>query len=248
MKGFDTLDSTLAYRRRKRPHSSFQSFVARFDFNETSSEQSEQSNISDLSVFDEKVHDEGDFVSPVLVSHTGLPHCMTASMKSKKCTQIKDREFDELGYLSKYLLDLEENRVLAQEIEEEQKLIHRLSCGNTCLCGLSVDGFGRPLAESIRVRKGSPKTKRGVRFPDTVTGSNDIDQSKSSNKVNTDSELSKSESKSKCDHQCCTHQLFNPDLPNSRGTKSFCVGCSGTSEKPKDSVEGSSGVLLPRIT
>ena len=52
VKGFDTLDSTLAYRRRKRPHSSFQSFVARFDFNETSSEQSEQSNISDLSVFD----------------------------------------------------------------------------------------------------------------------------------------------------------------------------------------------------
>ena len=101
---------------------------------------------------------------------------MTASLKSKKFTQINDKDFDELGYLSKYLLDLEENRVKAQEIEEEQKLIHRLSCGNTCLCGLSVDGFGNPLAEQVRIRKDSPKTKHGVRFPDTVTGSNDRDQ------------------------------------------------------------------------
>ena len=174
VKGFDTLDKTLAYRgRNERPRSSFQSFVARFDFNETLSDQSEQSNISDLSVFDEKIHDEDDFVSPVLVNHTGLPTCMTASLKSKKRTQITDKEFDELGYLSKYILDLEENRVKAQEIEEEQKLIHRLSCGNTCLCGLSVDGFGNPLAEQVSVRKGAPRTKNGVRFPETVTRSND---------------------------------------------------------------------------
>ena len=245
MKGFDTLESTLTYRGgKKRPRSSFQSFVARFDFNETLSDQSEQSNISDLSVFDEKIHDEDDFVSPVLVNHTGLPTCMTASLKSKKRTQITDKEFDELGYLSKYILDLEENRVKAQEIEEEQKLIHRLSCGNTCLCGLSVDGFGNPLAEQVSVRKGAPRTKNGVRFPDTVTGSNDKGQSKSSEKVNTDSDLSQSESKSKCDHKCCTHQLFNPDLPNLRGSKSFCFGCSGTSEAPKDSVKGSSRISV----
>ena len=160
MKGFDTLESTLTYRGgKKRPRSSFQSFVARFDFNETLSDQSEQSNISDLSVFDEKIHDEDDFVSPVLVNHTGLPTCMTASLKSKKCTQINDKDFDELGYLSKYLLDLEENRVKAQEIEEEQKLIHRLSCGNTCLCGLSVDGFGNPLAEQVSVPEGTSKNQ-----------------------------------------------------------------------------------------
>ena len=244
MKGFDTLESTLTYRGgKKRPRSSFQSFVARFDFNETLSDQSEQSNISDLSVFDEKIHDEDDFVSPVLVNHTGLPTCMTASLKSKKRTQITDKEFDELGYLSKYILDLEENRVKAQEIEEEQKLIHRLSCGNTCLCGLSVDGFGNPLAEPS-VQQDTPKTKYGVRFPDTVTGSNDRDHNKSPKKVNTDSELSQSESKSKCDHKCCTHQLFNPDLPNLRGSKSFCFGCSGTSEAPKDSVKGSDRISV----
>ena len=165
MKGFDTLESTLKYRGgKKRPRSSFQSFVARFDFNETLSDQSEQSNISDLSVFDEKIHDEDDFVSPVLVNHTGLPTCMTASLKSKKRTQITDKEFDELGYLSKYILDLEENRVKAQEIEEEQKLIHRLSCGNTCLCGLFVDGFGNPLAE-LSVRMAQLKPRMGFDSP-----------------------------------------------------------------------------------
>ena len=245
MKGFDTLESTLKYKGgNKRPRSSFQSFVARFDFNETLSDQSDQSNISDLSVFDEKIHDEEDFVSPVLVNHTGLPTCMTASLKSKKRTQINDKDFDELGYLSKYLLDLEENRVKAQEIEEEQKLIHRLSCGNTCLCGLSVDGFGNSLAEQVSIRKDAPETKHGVRFPDTVTRSNDVGQSKSSEKVNTDSDLSQSESKSKCNHKCSTHQLFNPDLPNLRGSKSFCFGCSGTSEAPKDSVKGSSRISV----
>ena len=244
VRGFDTLESTLARRRRTKSPRSFQTFVAQFDFEDSLSNQSELSNVSDLSVFDEKIHDEEDFVSPALVQHTGLPTCMTASVKSKKCTQISDGEFDELGYLSKYLLDLEENRVRAQEIEEEQKVIHRLSCNSTCLCGLSVDGFGNPLAKQVSIRKGAPKTKLEVRFLDTVTGSHDTDQNKSSNKVNLGSggESPNPESKSKCDHKCCTHQLFNPDSPNSRGVKSFCLGCRGTSEKAEDSVKASSGV------
>ena len=246
VKGFDTLESTLTRSRRAKSPRSFQTFVAQFDFEDSLSNQSELSNVSDLSVFDEKIHDEEDFVSPALVQHAGLPTCMTASVKSKKCTQISDREFDELGYLSKYLLDLEENRVKAQEIEEEQKVIHRLSCNSTCLCGLSVDGFGNPLAKQVSVRKGAPKTKLEVRFLDTVTGSHDTDQNKFSNKVNLDSggESPNPESKSKCDHNCFTHQLFNPDSPNSRtrGVKSFCLGCRGTSEKAEDSVKASSGV------
>ena len=100
VRGFDTLESTLTRRRRAESPRSFQTFVAQFDFEDSLSNQSELSNVSDLSVFDEKIHDEEDFVSPALVQHTGLPTCMTASVKSKKCTQISDREFDELGYLS----------------------------------------------------------------------------------------------------------------------------------------------------
>ena len=67
VRGFDTLESTLARRRRAKSPRLFQTFVAQFDFEDSLSNQSELSNVSDLSVFDEKIHDEEDFVSPALV-------------------------------------------------------------------------------------------------------------------------------------------------------------------------------------